>query len=78
MERENRYIVLKLTDLTQCLDDTDWNRLEDVCNIVTSYRRSVRKAPLQTVVIEEDWPEYEIVWKILEKRVDYEDTISGH
>ena len=76
MKREERYLVFKYTDLDE-LDDHYpnylRNNLADIIDVVESIREEKGKKPLNCVVIEEDWPEYETVWKLLEERVDNEE-----
>jgi hypothetical protein len=57
--RENRYIVIKLKDLSE----DQFSRLEsrmDNEGII---------AVQDALVIEQDWPEYEPTWKAIEDRV---------
>jgi hypothetical protein len=81
MELENRYFVIKLSDL----DGRDFYFAEK-CNCM--YRRGLAQIkgtterfrahrgspPLDCIVIEKDWPEYEAVLSMLSKRVDAEDN----
>ncbi|MCK9386115.1 MAG: hypothetical protein M0Q15_16010 [Nevskia sp.] len=69
MIRENRYIVLKLTDVK---DLPEWLglHLDRVLDEIDSIRRGKAKQPLQCVVIENDWPEYEPTWQAIEQRID--------
>lgn len=53
--REERYIVLKIKDLTE----------DEIVNLY-----SYSNAEVEGVVIESDWPEYETVWKMIEERVN--------
>ncbi len=70
MKREDRYIVLKLTDVTECLSEAPMGMLSGICDLVAKHREAAGKRPLRTVVVESDWPEYEPVWGMLERRVD--------
>jgi hypothetical protein len=59
-QREERYIVVKIKDLKFASVE---NKLRDILN----------EAGIQTrecVVVESDWPEYEIVWGMLQARVE--------
>lgn len=67
-EREERYIVLKKTDLNKALPTDLWRNLEEICDTVNYFRGL--KGPLECVVVEKDWPEYEVVWKLIEDRVN--------
>lgn len=77
MQREQRYIVLKLKDieaarerfptLTCCGNMVAFNQ---VCDAVTLARGVQGKPLLECVVVEKDWPEYETVWQMIANRVD--------
>lgn len=75
MKREERYLVFKYTDLHD-LDTYYQNNLADIISEVNGKRAARGKASINCVVIESDWPEYEVVWKLLEKRVDNENTAA--
>lgn len=75
MEREERYLVFKYTDLDDLITSYH-NSLVDIINQVELIRAKRGRPALKCVVIEEDWPEYETVWKLLEERVDNEATLS--
>lgn len=68
-KREERYIVLKISDVESAFNVVLKDRLESMQYIVNNYRRDMDKVPLQCVVVEHDWPEYEKVWKMIEKRM---------
>lgn len=72
MKRELRYIVLKIKDVNKALSPKQENLLQELCGIVDAYRHTRGKNDLECVVVENDWPEYEPVWKMLEKRFDNE------
>lgn len=67
-EREDRYIVLKRTDVNKCLPTDLWLKLEEICDTVNYFRGL--KGSIKCVVVEKDWPEYEVVWKLIEDRVN--------
>lgn len=54
-QREERYIVLKLSDLTE----DEYNHIEDYIEKCVIERR-------ECVVVESDWPIYEQVWNMIE------------
>ena len=60
-EREDRYIVIKRSDIDKWLGDFGKSEL--------LYWTSRIKSQRQCVVVESDWPEYETVWKMIEDRV---------
>lgn len=72
-EREDRYIVLKIKDIEQLnpvLLKELTGTLSAIANLTTMPRR-------EYVVIESDWPEYELVWGMLEARVNGERSAHG-
>lgn len=78
MERENRYIVIKRSDLKSALasnriSKTDMADLIELAERLRTQRFVDSKAELETVVVERDWPEYEMVWKMIASRVDHGD-----
>jgi hypothetical protein len=68
--REQRYFVFKISDIQKMVPGTgmiDGMRLvEETLNEV---RAQADKPPLECVVIESDWPEYELVWDMIESRM---------
>lgn len=70
MIRENRYLVFKLKDVKAALNVDDHLLLDHLFRIVSYYRIREGKDPLECVVVESDWPEYEPTWKAIEDRVD--------
>lgn len=75
MERERRYILFKFSDLYAALghkfiDDDDLARLTAIGEKIEEMRKWYNKPPLQAVVVESDWPEYEPVWKMIEERMN--------
>lgn len=77
MEREERYVVIKLSDIEKALElghitQSNFTTLEHILSKLWYSRAQCGKEDLKTVVVEHDWPEYEKVWKMLENRVDFE------
>lgn len=64
--REDRYIVFKVSDLGNSLKGDEIRRL---AREYAEQRRLKGKEPLECVVVEKDWPEYEPTWKAIEARV---------
>jgi hypothetical protein len=64
---EQRYIVLKCKDLDY-LDNESIVQLNNIQIAIDDGRASDGKPPLNAVVVEEDWPEYEMVWRSIEAR----------
>lgn len=67
--REHRYLVLKLKDVN-LLSDSHKNQLEDICQRIEVIRADRGAAPLACVVVENDWPEYEYVWGLIQHRME--------
>lgn len=70
MERECRYLVFKYKDVLKHLSKTEQRNLIELSNKVDAGRRRRRKGPVECVVVEHDWPEYEPTWAAIEKRMD--------
>lgn len=64
--REEHYIVFKISDLGNSLKGDEIRRL---AREYAEQRRLKGKKPLECVVVEKDWPEYEPTWKAIEARV---------
>lgn len=67
--REPRYFVLKYTDIRAALSPEDRKILEELANKVSIYRATQKKPVFESVVVEKDWPEYELIWQLLEDRM---------
>ena len=67
--REARYAVLKSADVMQCLTVSELIELRRIQAKVGEHRTGIGKPPLDCVVVEADWPEYEPTWKAIEARV---------
>lgn len=70
MIREYRYMVFKLKDIKAALTQDERGILKHLAGKVHDYRLGEGKAPLECVVVESDWPEYEPTWNAIEKRVE--------
>jgi len=64
--REDRYIVFKVSDLGNSLKGDEIHRLAQE---YAEQRRLKGKEPLECVVVEKDWPEYESTRLAIEARV---------
>lgn len=60
--REERYIVIKL------------KRLGGAREPLLHYLEHLNIDPVECVVVEADWPEYETVWQMIEARCGAEET----
>lgn len=72
MEREDRYIVIKRKDAEAYLSDGLKADLDRVCDAISERREADGRHPMECVVVECDWPEYERVWDMIKARVDGE------
>lgn len=70
MEREDRYLVIKRSDIKKHLTSEAQEELENISHAILIGRDSEEKPELNCVVVEHDWPEYETVWEMIENRVD--------
>ena len=66
--REDRYIVVKHSDLAKISRSDVRDQFMAALHRVNEH--SVRVPQRQFVVIESDWPEYEIVWEMLQARME--------
>ena len=64
--REERYIVFKVSDLGNSLKGDAIRKLAEE---YVEQRKLKGKEPLKCIVVEADWPEYEPTWKAIEARV---------
>ena len=67
--REARYAVLKSADVMKCLTVSELIELRRIQAKVEEHRAEIGKPPLDCVVVESDWPEYEPTWKAIEARM---------
>ena len=68
--RENRYLVLRWDDITNACDDVHDFWLTAIIRAVTEYRKAEGKEPNpKFVCIKDTYPEYEMVWEAIEKRM---------
>jgi len=72
MELEQRYVVLKEKDIKKYLYNNQKDNLVDICGGINIEREAAGRGTLKCIVIEKDWPEYEVVLKLLSERVDNE------
>lgn len=72
MIREKRYLVLKHNDIENALSEIEKHMLQKISQRVELVRHRNGKAPLECVVVESDWPEFEPTWMAISKRVDGE------
>lgn len=70
LKRQERYIVVKLTDLADCSGDIcPSNGMSEAEIALRNHLASWHVPTRHCVVVERDWPEYELVWRMIEDRV---------
>ena len=68
-KREDRYIVFKLSDVEEHFTPGEKQQLARLAEVQRVGRSEAGKPPLECVVVESDWPEYEPTWKAIEARM---------
>lgn len=63
-KREARYVVIKIADLNKLRGGQTEALRQELAKVS---RRLPRR---ECLVIESDWPEYEVVWKMIEDRMN--------
>lgn len=66
---ESRYVVFKLKDLEKYLPFTIMWDITNIGNFLAVGRKRDGKAPFNALVIEQDWPEFDIARDLIEARV---------
>ena len=74
MQLEHRYIVFKISDLGNSIKGDEVRKLADE---YAEQRAKLGKAPLKGIFIEEDWPEFGPVFRMLERRVDSATVVTS-
>lgn len=69
--REDRYLVIKRKDIQNHLNSYDRKLLYDLADRINEHAPPSKE--IQYVVVESDWPEFETVWAMIEKRVIMEE-----
>ena len=67
--REPRYIVIKIKDAIRYLNEEEQDSLMNLGMIVAGGRYDDKKLPFNAAVVEQDWPEFEMVWAAIEARM---------
>ena len=71
MKREHRYIVIKEKDLQLAgVSQKEMKILEGILEKVRNARSHRGAIPLECVVVESDWPEYDETWWAIAARMD--------
>ena len=68
-KRENRYVVLKTKDI-EMLSNEDRLGLDGLLHKINLVRVDRGKEVLQCVVVENDWPEHDLVWSLIKYRCE--------
>lgn len=68
-KREPRYVVFKIKDVLAHLSTCEIDRLQEFGEKCAAGRASEGKPPLNAVVVEQDWPEFELTWAMIEARM---------
>lgn len=67
-KREPRYAVFKLSDVKKYLRSAGREMLMRLGDEIALHRMCDGRPPLNAVVVEQDWPEFEMVWASIEER----------
>lgn len=67
--KEPRYIVLKIKDMLAYLGNEGFSAVMTSIRQIAKGRAYDGKPPFNAVVVEQDWPEFEVVWEMIEARV---------
>ena len=70
-EREFRYYVFKVKDVEEYCTKYSISSLNEIGKVIEVGRNLSGKPPFACVVVENDWPMYEAVWKAIE---DYRES----
>jgi len=68
-KRTVRYVVFKLSDMDKYLTEYARSQIYKYGRELASARRFDCRPPLNAVVVEQDWPEFDVVWALIEARV---------
>lgn len=70
MQKEERYTVIKISDMARYLDETDQYDMSVLLRLIRKInqgRINDGRGVLKAVVVESDWPMYDTVWKQIEE-----------
>ena len=68
-KREPRYVVFKIKDIEKYLTQGEKDSLMCIGEEIAFSRADDGKPPFNAVVVEQDWPEFEMVWAAIEARM---------
>lgn len=72
MQKEERYTVIKISDMVKYLNGEDMGDISALHRVLTKINRgrlNDGRGVLKAVVVESDWPMYDSVWKQIEQAV---------
>lgn len=78
MQREQRYVVLKLKDIDAYLELWERDALAAMLQKINYYRAEEGKEDLECVVIEHDWSCYEDAWMLVEREEHERKKLEAH
>ena len=70
MIRENRYVVLKMTDVDNYCTQEEMMLVAQLNHNIRARRLQDGKEARKYVIVQDNWPEYDKVWDMIEERVD--------
>lgn len=65
-KREARYLIFKIADMQQYLNDDQIEYLYTLGNAIQAKRINDKRKHLEAVVVESDWDVYDKVWSLVE------------
>lgn len=68
-KKEPRYVVFKIKDIHAYLNTAQIDALQTAGDTIAAGRAIAGKPPFNAVVVEQDWPEFEMVWDAIEARM---------
>ena len=68
-KREPRYVVFKIKDIEKYLPGIAHDFLVTCGHAINTGRHRDGKPTFNAVVVEQDWPEFELVWEMIKKRM---------
>lgn len=76
MQLENRYLVIKNSDIEKFLTDEQKQQLCAISSEIDIGRQQEDRGILKAVVIEKDWPEYPLATQALMRRIWWDKKTS--
>lgn len=68
-KKEPRYVVFKIKDIEKYLTPGQASRLMLFGDHIAEGRADDGRPPFNAVVVEQDWPEFDVVWEMIEARM---------